>query len=235
MKGTNFIRGWRLLAVLILVITSACADQAATSTVEPATEIPVVNASLESGEQPVATSIVPAPSVTSVKITPEPSPIVITEKPSATIPVADTIAPTEPPPLDSSATPASSSNGLWISSHDKEGARTWIQFEIYSEQGASKLDVLEACVNYSCDYLGEIITSDGCSGDKSPKGIQIQDGKFMIDFHGILPEKMTHHSRIGMIYGQILDAQVITGTWIIPVCDYWMPLNVRYSSGVTTP
>jgi len=235
MRISNLIRGRQLIAVLIWVITSACTEQAINPTAKPATEVPVVQASVETTEKPVATATAPMPSATAVSFTAEPSPTVITETPTPTTIEVETLAPTEPPVVETSATPGFSSKGIWISDHDKRGARTWVEFEIYTKDGEQKIDVLEACVNYSCEYLGEIIVMEGCSKDKSPKGIQIRNGKFIIDFHGIMPEKFTHHSRLGMIYGQLLDTDVITGSWIIPACDYWMPFDVRYTVETATP
>jgi len=235
MKNHHLIRGWRLLAILSLVVSSACANQTLIPEVDPVQETPIATAILEVEQKPSDTATVPKPSATEIVMTASPSPIIVTDTPAPTAAVTETAIPTELATAEPSVIADSSPNGVWISDHDKRGARTWIQFEVYSKEDQSKLDVLEACINYSCEYMGEIFIAEGCSGDKSPKGIPIRNGKFTIDFHGILPENLTHHSRLGMIYGQILDNQVITGTWIIPVCDYWLPFDVRYTAETATP
>jgi hypothetical protein len=125
--------------------------------------------------------------------------------------------------------------GIWISSHEKKGSRVWIEFEVYYVDGEPMLDVLEACVSYSCDLLGEEFEAEGCSASQSPKEIPIRNNQIQIDFNGIMMETITRQSKLGMVCSHSPESEVITGTWILPACDYWIPFDVRLNAITPTP
>lgn len=116
--------------------------------------------------------------------------------------------------------------GIWISRHAKQGSPAWIQFEVYYQDGQAYVDVLEACIDYACDVLGEDMEAKGCTGTRSPKAIPLRSGALQIEFTGLMPDTLTHASKLGTIHAHFPEPEVIAGAWIIPICDLWMPLQV---------
>jgi hypothetical protein len=156
-------------------------------------------------------------------ITPEPSTAASTNTPIPTLPSTMVLEPGMPAP------------GVWISNHDKKGSRTWIEMEVYYVDGKPMADVLEACVDYSCELFEGEFEAYGCSGSQSPKEIPFTEGRFQINFNGLMMENVTHQSKLGMISGQSTATEVITGTWILPACDYWLPLDLKFNATTAAP
>lgn len=191
-------------------------------------ELPVMESTL-------ASTTLPVPTDTSF---PTSTPAPATAEPSATS-VVPTETTTPVPTVQISSTntkePGMPETGIWISNPENQDSRVWIQFEVYYVDGQPMVDVLNACVDYSCEWLGDEFEVEACSDNLSPSGIPVKNGRLNIDFKGILNERITNKSRLGLINGEFIQPDVITGTWVLPSCDFWIPLDISYNGPKSTP
>jgi hypothetical protein len=233
MKHNRFFKKRIAFSMLITLILCGCVEQEVTPTVRE----PVV---LPSNTRVPITLTVPAasntllPSETAISV-PSPTLMPQVETSSPTQAPVEATLPPQPATMGSTLPPGMPAAGIWISSHARRGSEAWIQFEIYYRDGEPIVDVLEACISYSCDVIGELFEAEGCSETQSPKQVPIKNGKFQIDFGDIMPETVTHNSKFGTIISRVNSQEEITGSWILPACDLWLNLDVEHLAVTPTP
>jgi len=233
MKYKRSVAKWIVFTLLIIPFVCGCVENEVPPTIsEPVSETTNTFAPTAQKEpSPSSASLPTEPAI------PSPSPTVappVASPSNAPTQVEATLLPS-PASVESTLPPGAPSSGIWISSHDRVGSEAWIQFEVYYQDGEPLIDVLEACVSYSCDIFGDLFEAEGCSHTQSPGRIPIKNGKIRIDFGDIMPEVVTHNSKLGIIDAVVTSPDEITGSWILPACDLWLNLELDHLTITPTP